>query len=435
MVEMITSSLLARLRGRPYLVAGLAVLFLASVIAGAFVTAGRREQAALVERVVTPIVEPVVPAPAALFGKQRIHLLVLGRDYDYTANDVEYSKESRSDIIMAFTLDFPTHTITELSVPRDTAVTLPGGSREKINSALSAGGVPEATAVIARYLGVTFDRYALLRIDSTKRLIDGIGGIDVPVHRRVDYDDSWGHLHIHLAPGVHHLNGDQAVSYARFRHDWCGDPCRIARQQDVLHVIATKLRDDKLNDLLHARELISIVRDDVTTNLSSRELLSMAWAFRQIDPHAIQTAQVPYTGQVTLADGDALVPDDAAKVRLVNRLMLGPFGALAARHASRKPAAAIAVEVRNGTESDAPAKALDDRLKGAGFKKISVASADRLDYSSSEIRVSPGASDDGAAVRTALGPRWQAIPIVEELPPGSSDEVEVVLGSDQIASP
>ncbi len=423
------------MRGRPYLVAGLTLLFGLSIVAGAIATLGRQERRTIVERAVAPIVNPVLPAPASVFGKQRIHILVLGRDYDYTANDVEYSKESRSDIIMAFTLDFPTHTITELSIPRDTAVTMPGGGEEKINSALSEGGVPEATAVVSRYLGVKFDRYALLRIDSTKRLIDAIGGIDVPVHQRVDYDDSWGHLHIHLAPGIHHLNGDQAVSYARFRHDWCGDPCRIARQQDVLHVIAAKLRDDKLNDLLHAQALISIVRDDVTTNLTSRELLSTAWSFRDVDPRAIRTAQVPYTGQITLADGDALVPDEAAKKRLVNRLMLGSFNARVASHAPRKPLAAIAVEVRNGTQNDAPVRALGVRLKGAGFKQTSLASADRLDYSSSEIKVSPGASAEGAAVRTALGPHWGATPIVEDLPAGAPDDVEVLVGSDLIAAP
>jgi polyisoprenyl-teichoic acid--peptidoglycan teichoic acid transferase len=145
------------------------------------------------------------------------------------------------------------------------------------------------------------------------------------VHQAVNYDDNWGHLHIHLTRGVHHLDGDRAVSYSRFRHDWCGDPCRITRQQDVLHAIATKLTDDKLNDALHARAVIAVIRKNVETNFSAGELLSLGWAFRDTDPKAIQTAQVPYTGDIELADGDALVPDDGAKRRLVQQLMLAPF--------------------------------------------------------------------------------------------------------------
>lgn len=103
----------------------LVALFVALAMAGALIAFGRERPKTLVEQVVTPIVAPVVPAPGKLFGKQRIHVLVLGRDYDYSAQDIEYSKESRSDLIMAFTLDFPTGKVTELSVPRDTAVSMP----------------------------------------------------------------------------------------------------------------------------------------------------------------------------------------------------------------------------------------------------------------------------------------------------------------------
>lgn len=310
---------------RSYLIAGFVAVLLALGAAEAFGVAAHAAPTVVVERIVAPIFEPVFPAPAGVFHKSRIHVLVLGRDYDYDSHDIEFSSQSRSDVIMAFTVDFPTRRITELSVPRDIAVTMPGGSREKINAALSEGGVERARAVISEFLGVSFDRTVLLRIDSTKQLIDAIGGVDVPVRQRVDYDDSWGHLHIHLTPGVRHMDGDTAVSFARFRHDECGDPCRIKRQQDVLHAIAAKMRGDKLNDVLSAQALMAIVHDNVTTDFSGRELASLAWAFRDIDPRAIATAQVPYTGDVELDDGDALVSDDGAKKDLVRRLMLDSF--------------------------------------------------------------------------------------------------------------
>ena len=109
----------------------------------------------------------------------------------------------------------------------------------------------------------------MLRSDATKDLINAIGGIDVYVktsdcideshglHRsgHLDYDDSWGHLHIHLTEGMHHLTGAQAVGYGRFRHDWCSDPCRIMRQDHVIMAAINKLSGDKLNTLMHAGEL------------------------------------------------------------------------------------------------------------------------------------------------------------------------------------
>jgi polyisoprenyl-teichoic acid--peptidoglycan teichoic acid transferase len=323
--------------GRQWLFLGLVATLVGLAAAESVAISAHAAPAAVVEHIVAPIIEPMMPPPARVFGKSRIHVLVLGRDYDYNDRDIEYSSASRSDIIMAFTVDFPTQKITELSVPRDTAVTMPDGSRQKINAALAEGGVAEAKSVIGSYLGVTFDRTVLLRIDSTKQLIDTIGGVEVPVHDTIDYDDSWGHLHIHVTPGMHHMDGETAVSYARFRHDACGDPCRIKRQQDVIHAIASKVRGDKLNDLLNAQALMAIVHDNVTTNLSGSELASLAWSFRDVDPKTIATAQVPFTGFVDLDDGSALVPDDAAKKVLVQHLMLDSFVAKNAANVEAGP--------------------------------------------------------------------------------------------------
>ena len=73
----------------------------------------------------------------------------------------------------------------------------------------------------------------------------------------LDYDDTWGHLHIHLKEGLQHLNGERAVAYMRFRHDWCSDPCRIMRQQQVLHALVAKVKGDRVNTLLHLGDLLA----------------------------------------------------------------------------------------------------------------------------------------------------------------------------------
>ena len=50
------------------------------------------------------------------------------------------------------------------------------------------------------------------------------------------------------------MNGEQAVSYSRFRHDACSDPCRIKRQQQVVRIMIAKLKNDKFNDLLRVKD-------------------------------------------------------------------------------------------------------------------------------------------------------------------------------------
>ncbi len=281
-------------------------------------------------------VQIAAPDPVSLFGKESIRVLVVGLDYDYDEKDQEYSTQSRSDIIMAIDLDFLHNKVNELSVPRDMVATMPDGQQAKINEAQSEGGIAESQKVVASWLGIPgFDRYVVLRIDTMKDLINAIGGVDVVVKNsdclrykteckggRIDYDDSWGHLHVHLTEGPHHLDGDQAVGYARFRHDWCSDPCRIMRQQQVIKSIVTRLKGDDLNTLTHIVPLIHVVNADIQTNFTTQEELGIAYALRDITPHDISTAQVPYTEDIDLPGyGDSIVADETAKQQLVQRML------------------------------------------------------------------------------------------------------------------
>jgi len=287
----------------------------------------------------TAVIEAAIPPPQALFGKDSIRALVVGLDYDYDRADQETSAHSRSDIIMALNLDLDRGRIYELSVPRDMVATMPGGRQAKINEAQSEGGITESQAVVSQWLGIPgFDRYVVLRIDTMKDLINAIGGIDVFVKNSdclrygtgcagnsIDYDDSWGHLHVHLKEGVHHLNGDQAVGYARFRHDWCSDPCRIMRQQQVVRAIVSKIKGGGLNTLSGINGLVGVISKDVQTNLSTREEISLAYALRNVTSSRIVTAQVPYVRVVDLPGyGDSIVADESEKVRLVRTMLLAP---------------------------------------------------------------------------------------------------------------
>ena len=221
---------------------------------------------------VNVVVEQFVPPPQQYFHKDKIAILLLGIDYDYDSHDEEYSANARTDTIKAVAVNFPTPqnasgSIATLSVLRDTDTILPSGREDKINAAYGGfnGNAVKAARnselAVSRFLGVPgFDRYLTLRIDATKDLIDAIGGIDVVPDETMNYDDNWGHLHIHFVGNKkYHMNGDQAVSYARFRHDACSDPCRSRRQDQVIRLTIAKLKADKFNDLLHINSFIVLV--------------------------------------------------------------------------------------------------------------------------------------------------------------------------------
>ncbi|MBV8584281.1 MAG: LCP family protein, partial [Candidatus Eremiobacteraeota bacterium] len=159
---------------RVALVLGLIVLGLGSTLAGYAIFEHRNP--------LTAFTQMFVPTPLQVFGKPNILVLVEGLDYDYTANDIEFSTNSRSDAIWAVNMDFTNKRIFQLSVPRDTVATMPNGSQAKINQAQSEGGVNEAKTVISQFLGIPgFDRYVVLRIDATKEFVTALGGVDVNV--------------------------------------------------------------------------------------------------------------------------------------------------------------------------------------------------------------------------------------------------------------
>jgi LCP family protein required for cell wall assembly len=381
-----------------------------------------------------------VPAPADLFGKSRLRILVVGLDYDYNNLDEETSKDSRSDIIMALNLNLKSPQVNEISIPRDMTATLPNGQQAKINQAQSDGGIQESKAVIAQWLGIPpFDRHIIIRINTAKDVIDAIGGIDLNVQNSdalrnqgkngpIDYDDNWGHLHIHLKPGMQHLSGDRAVGYARFRHDWCSDPCRIQRQQQVLHAIAEKIQHNQLNTLAHLQQLIEVVKRDVDTNLTAKEELSLAMAFAHLSPKDIKTAQIPYVDSIMLPNyGDALIPDEKTKRQLVAGMFADPD----------LPAHPIRVCLENGTNIPGLAAKIAQQLQAKGFLISELRDASRSDVNVTEIYGNP-ASNVLHLVKNALGQSASTAMVFAETVAGETPkiptDVTIVLGKDIIGS-
>ena len=211
---------------------------------------------------------PFLPSPnlVDIFGKPNVRVLVMGLDENWTDSDVAYTATSRTDTLIGVNIDLANKQISVLSIPRDLWVYIPKSGYGKINEAYADGGPERVEAALVKNLGTpAFDYYVVLRLDATKNIIDALGGVDVDVERDMDYDDTWGHLHIHLKKGPQHLNGEQAVGYIRFRHDPEGDFGRMRRQRQVVQVLAKRMRDPSI--ALHLPALLGVVRDNIRTDM------------------------------------------------------------------------------------------------------------------------------------------------------------------------
>lgn len=412
--------------------------FVAAIGVGALLTrhsASQQNPSSLVTQIVRTAATIALPSPSSLLGKDHVLVLLLGIDYDYDAKDQPFSSSSRSDTIMVASLDLDSKQIHLVSVPRDMEATFDGHD-QKINAAYANGGIKEADTVIGSWLGLPaldngryFDRYMVLRIDATKDLVNAIGGIDVVPDETMNYDDNWGHLHIHFKGGkLTHMDGEQAVSYMRFRHDACSDPCRIKRQQQVIRLVLAKLERDKFNDVAHLRQLVDVTRRDVITNFSAEELLSLANSYADFDLANLKTTQIPFTGdRDTAYAGDMLLPNEAERTKIVAAL-LEPRSP--GEDALAVAPAEVRVRVENGSGVPGLAATLAAALQKQGFIIAGVAKAD-MPSPTTIVRISPTAPPGtDKMIAEKLKPAKPQI-IADDNAAGEQD-VTIIVGQDYV---
>ena len=408
--------------------------FAIAVGAGLFVarqSVAQHQSTNLVAQIVRKAATLTLPSPQTLFAKDRLLVLLLGIDYDYDEKDMPFSSSARSDTIMVAALDLNAKQIRLVSIPRDMEATF-GGHEQKINAAYAAGGVKKAGNVIGTWLGLPqvgpdryFDRYMVLRIDATKDLVNAIGGIDVVPDETMNYDDNWGHLHIHFAGGQpYHMDGEQAVSYMRFRQDACSDPCRIKRQQQVIRIVLSKLENDKLNDLVHLRDLIDVTRRDVITNFKTEELLSLANAYADFNLAKLRATQIPFTGdRVTAYAGDMLIPDETQRAKIVADLF-APVPDTPEVDPSK-----VRIRVENGSGVPGLAKTLANALQKQGFVIAGVVKADVSTYAKTVIRVAPTApAGTGKVLQDEL--KLATVKILADQGPAADLDVTIIVCKD-----
>lgn len=210
-----------------------------------------------------------------------------------------------SDSIMIMSLNTETKKVKLMSVMRDTLVPITYNGKTtyaKINSAYSKGGPELAIKTLNTIFKLDISEYATVNFYGMSDIIEAVGGIDVELAKgELDvfgYENgartNWGLngciaeicSHKGLDPekyyikeaGVHHLNGVQAVAYARIRHaaniDGTNDDYgRTDRQRYVMEQLFNKaIKLGKSQYVKLAKSLMPCSE----TSLSYSEILSLA---------------------------------------------------------------------------------------------------------------------------------------------------------------
>ena len=176
------------------------------------------------------------------------------------------TKTSRSDVNILVTINPITKQVLLTSIPRDYYVRLHGtrGYKDKLTHA-GIYGINMSVRTIEDLLDVDVNYYARINFTTLTRLVDSLGGIDV----NSKYAFKVWHYNYYV--GNNHLNGDQALAFARERHSFPnGDRTRGENQETVIKEIVEKASNSQI--LSKYNTVINALSGTFETNISSKNI-------------------------------------------------------------------------------------------------------------------------------------------------------------------
>ena len=177
---------------------------------------------------------------------------------------------ARSDVNLIMVVNTAKHKILLLNTPRDFYVPL--AMNGKLDKLTHAGlyGVNESIHTLENFYGIKFNYYARINFDATSTIIDQLGGVDI----HIPYVVNTYHGHRHYEPGNYHLNGDEALDFARERVSisWAGgDRERGRNQEKIITALLQKLQQDKTN-LTKLDQIFNSIAKNIQTNFTPDDL-------------------------------------------------------------------------------------------------------------------------------------------------------------------
>ena len=209
--------------------------------------------------------------------KQCWNILLLGTDNRY-----ESDVYGRTDSMILLSVNLPERQAKLTSLMRDIWVQLDGHGGQKLNAASVYGGPELTMATVNRYFDLNVGEYVLINITGLAEVIDKLGGVELTVtedERKAlnkglfNLSEESGMTKLEQSGENVHLNGNQAVAYARIR------------QIDTADV----------------QSVIDALLPYVETNLTVSNLLTLAYVGLQMDLTQIGQYRLPADG--TYKDG------------------------------------------------------------------------------------------------------------------------------------
>ena len=204
------------------------------------------------------------------------------------SRDDKLKSDWNSDTMIIASINNDTKKVKLVSVYRDTYLCLGededgNNSYGLANSPYCTGGAKKMINMLNKNLDMNISDFVTVNFQAVAETVELLGGIDVEMKKEevihlnnycVETSEVTGMDYTPLKEieGVHHLNGVQAVAYARIRKTSGNDFRRAARQREVIYKIVEKAKNSSIATL---NTVLDKIFPMIYTSLTEKDILSM----------------------------------------------------------------------------------------------------------------------------------------------------------------
>ena len=180
---------------------------------------------------------------------------------------------SRSDVNMIVSINPITHQILMLGIPRDyyVAQTCQDNQLDKLTHT-GMFGVDCTIETMENVMDIDLNYYARVNFSSLVDIVDALGGVDV--ESPFAFQSKFGYLY---QEGMNHLNGEEALGFARERKNLAdGDNERSRNQMRLLKAIINKAISPSI--ITNYTDVLEAVSGSFQTNMTQNEMTAFVKA-------------------------------------------------------------------------------------------------------------------------------------------------------------
>ena len=221
-------------------------------------------------------VDPIVPNTSIT----KEPFVVYCSGIDARVDDI--SAKSRSDVNILAVVNPTTKQILLVNTPRDYYLPLArNGEMDKLTHA-GLYGIDESMKVVGNLYGVQADYYVRVNFAGLVKIVDALGGVDIESDANFscvpmetpDGNGDYTYQKYSFTKGINHVNGSQALAFARERKAFAdGDNRRGQHQMTVIKAIVNKACSSAV--LTKYQELLKAASDAFITNMPYADISSL----------------------------------------------------------------------------------------------------------------------------------------------------------------